>query len=109
VDELAALSKAGGRVSTCLALSFWSYSSMPQEQRIVPLVLFKREPGQAVSTGSNAAWICVCRRVLPLIGRTGSLKGVAQATRVVCPDCGRGYFVVPDGDDQAAALEVREV
>jgi len=82
---------------------------MPQEQRIVPLVLFKREPGQAVSTGSNAAWICVCRRVLPLIGRTGSLKGVAQATRVVCPDCGRGYFVVPDGDDQAAALEVREV
>ena len=82
---------------------------MAQEQRIVPLVLFKREPGQAVSTGNNAAWICVCRRVLPLIGGAGSVKGVAEGTKVVCPDCGRGYFVVPDGYDRAKALEVREV
>ena len=97
------------RVSACPLLTFGSYRSMAQEQRIVPLVFFKREPGQAVSTGNNAAWICVCRRVLPLIGRTGLVKGVAEATRVVCPDCGRGYFVVPDGYDQAAAREVREV
>jgi hypothetical protein len=82
---------------------------MPQEQKIVPLVLFRREPGQAVATGNNAAWICVCRRALPLVGRSGSMKGVDLKTRVVCPDCGRRYFVVPDGKDGAAALEVREV
>lgn len=82
---------------------------MPQDQRVVPLVLFKREPGQAVATGNNAAWICVCRRALPLIGRTGSVKGVTETTRVYCPDCGRRYFVVPDGHDRGAACEVREV
>jgi hypothetical protein len=82
---------------------------MPQQQHIVPLVIFKREPGQAMATGDHAAWICVCRRALPLIGRTGALKGVIEATKVVCPDCGRGYIVVPDGHDQAAVREVREV
>jgi len=82
---------------------------MPQEQKVIRLVVFRREPGQAVSTGSSAAWICVCRRALPLVGCAGSVKGVDLRTRVDCPDCGRRYFVVPDSNRQAAALEVREV
>ena len=82
---------------------------MPQEQKIIPLVVFRRAPAQAVATGNNAAWICVCRRALPLIGRTGAVKGADAKTRVDCPECGRRYFVVPDGYDRAAAHEVREV
>jgi hypothetical protein len=48
-------------------------------------------------------------RELSLLGRSGSVKGAAENTRVDCPDCGRRYFVVPDGYDQAAAGEVTEV
>ena len=82
---------------------------MPQEQRLIPLVLFKREPGQAMATGNSAAWICVCRQPLPLLGHSGSLKGVAPDTRIDCPACGRRYFVVPDGKDRGPVLEVREI
>jgi DNA-directed RNA polymerase subunit RPC12/RpoP len=82
---------------------------MPQPQRTVPLILLRREPGLAVATGSSAAWTCVCRRSTPLIGCTGALKEITEPTRVVCPDCGRRYFVVPDGKDNGPALEVREV
>jgi len=28
---------------------------------------------------------------------------------LVCPDCGRRYFVVPDGKDRGPTLEVREI
>lgn len=80
-----------------------------QEQRLVPLVLKSGEVKQAVATGNNAAWRCPCGRVLPLVGRSGSVKGASENTKVECPSCGRAYFVVPDGYDQAGALEVREV
>jgi DNA-directed RNA polymerase subunit RPC12/RpoP len=46
---------------------------------------------------------------MPLIGRTGAIKGISEPTGVVCPDCGRRYFVVPDGKDKGPTLEVREV
>ena len=82
---------------------------VPQKQNIVPLVLFRRAPEQAMATGNNAAWTCVCRRALPLVGRSGSVEGVSQTSRVDCPDCGRRYFVVPDGPDGGGVLEVREV
>ena len=82
---------------------------MPQEQRLVPLILFKRAPGQAIASGNNAAWICACRRVLPLVGRSGWLTGAALDTRVDCPDCGRHYFVVPEGKDRGPVVEVREI
>lgn len=73
------------------------------------LMLKSGEVKQAVATGNNAAWLCPCGRGLPLVGRSGSVKGVSENTEVECPSCGRAYFVVPDGYDQAAALEVREV
>ena len=85
------------------------YPDMPQKQHVIPLVPFKREPGQAIATGNNAAWICICRRALPLLGCSGDPKGPTEKTRVDCPDCGRAYFVVPNGHAQTAALEVREV
>ena len=82
---------------------------MSQEQKLVPLILKTVENRQAVATGNNAAWPCPCGRALPLIGRSGQVKGVSENTRIECPNCGRAYFVVPDGYDQAAALEVLEI
>lgn len=82
---------------------------VPQEQRIVPLLFFRREPGQAVATGNHAAWICVCRRAMPLVGLSGFVNGPSQATLIQCPDCGRRYFVVPDGKDRGVVREVREI
>jgi hypothetical protein len=81
---------------------------MSQEQKIVPLILKTGETNKAAATGNNAAWLCSCGRALPLIGRSGSVKGVSDNTRVECPSCKRSYFVVPDGYDKAAAVEVRE-
>jgi hypothetical protein len=64
---------------------------------------------EAVATGNNAAWLCICGRALPLLGHSGSIKGVSEGTRIDCPDCHRGYFVVPEGKDLGAVKEVREV
>ena len=82
---------------------------VPQEQRIIPLVLFRRAPGQGVGTGDHAAWICVCRRGQPLIGRAGPAQGVLESAKIVCPDCGRAYVVVADEPNGKKATEVREV
>lgn len=82
---------------------------MPQQQKPIPLIMLNAQNRQAVSTGNNAAWLCICGRSLPLVGRSGSLKGVSEGTRIDCPDCRHRYFVVPEGKDQGAAKEVREV
>lgn len=82
---------------------------MPQEQRIVPLLIYRREPGQAVATGNTAAWICVCRKAMPLIGRVGSVKGFTGETTVICPDCNRRYFVVPEAADPSSVQAVQEI
>lgn len=82
---------------------------MSQEQRQIVLILASGEQKHAIATGNNAAWICVCGRVLPLLGCTGAVKGATDNTRVECPDCHRKYFVVPNGYDRASVLEVREI
>jgi hypothetical protein len=82
---------------------------MSQEQRQIPLRLASGEQKHAAAVGNNAAWFCICGRVLPLLGRSGAVKGAAENTRVDCPDCHRHYFVVPDGYNQAAAREVIEI
>jgi hypothetical protein len=86
-----------------------SIEIMPQEQRQIPLRLSNGVQKIAIAFGNNAAWLCICERMLPLLGRTGSVKGVAENTRIDCPDCERRYFVLPDGYDQAAAREVIEI
>jgi hypothetical protein len=81
---------------------------MPQEQRIIPLILSSHH-GQAVATGNNAAWHCECGRALPLLGRTGALATPSETMIVECQDCSRRYFVVPRDKNQGAAIEVREI
>jgi hypothetical protein len=82
---------------------------MPQQQRNIPLYLLNGELRAAIATGNNAAWLCCCERPVPLIGCSGSVKGVSEKTRVQCPDCGRSYFVVPAAHDRDRSIEVKEV
>lgn len=82
---------------------------MPQAQNGVPLVFQQGPAGLATATGNNAAWLCVCGRADPLVGRSGAVAGPTPGTEVVCPACKRRYFVRPDGYDQAAVLRVEEL
>ncbi len=81
---------------------------MPQKQKIVAVQFKDGKKSKAIATGNNAAWICACGRVDPLLGRSGAIKGVSDGFRIDCPDCARKYFVVPDGKDQGAVLKVIE-
>ena len=79
-----------------------------QQQHTVRLVLSDGSEREAAATGNNAAWLCVCGRKLPLVGRTGRKAHSADAFRVICPDCSRQYHVVPEDKDLGRVLEVRE-
>lgn len=82
---------------------------MPQEQRLIPLVRINTLDEQAVATGNNASWHCCCARELPLVGKSGQLKGPSENTCVICPDCDVRYFVEPDGGDYKRAAKVVEL
>ena len=82
---------------------------MPQKQKNVDLIFRAGSRGQAVATGNNAAWLCPCGRALPLVGRTGFLKGPSASMQVGCPDCQRQYFVRPKNKDQGPVLEVTKL
>jgi hypothetical protein len=82
---------------------------MPQEQRIVTLQFLNNDKGSAVATGNNAAWLCVCPRTVPLVGRSGKINGPSDGMRIECPDCRRSYFVFPDGRDYNRVLRVEEI
>lgn len=82
---------------------------MPQKQETVNLIFRDGTRGLAVATGNNAAWLCACKRILPLLGRTGSLKGSAASMQVNCPDCDRRYFVRPKNKHQGPVLEIIEL
>lgn len=79
-----------------------------QQQHTVRLVLNDGSQREAAATGNNAAWLCVCGRKLPLVGRTGHKGHSANAFRVICPDCSRQYHVVPEDKDLGRVFEVRE-
>jgi hypothetical protein len=79
---------------------------MSQEQRQVDLILKNGESRIAVATGNNASWHCHCDRELPLLGKSGQLKGHSDNTKVTCPNCGADYFVAPDGGDYKRATKV---
>ncbi len=81
---------------------------MPQELRIIPL-RGKHAISEAVATGNNAAWLCPCKRGLPLIGRSGLSRGITEGLTISCPDCQRKFFVVPDGKDYGSAIYVDEL
>ena len=58
--------------------------------------------GQATAEGNNAAWVCACGTMPPLLGRCYFQFG--HDCRTVCPACGRQYRVLAD-----ASKRTREV
>ena len=82
---------------------------MPQKQRIVEVELKSGEISKAIATGNNAAWMCVCGRKDPLLGRSGLVNRLENGFRVDCPNCRCSYYVIPDGKDQGAVLKILEV
>ena len=82
---------------------------MSQKQKIVQVELKNGKKSKAIATGNNAAWICKCKRNVPLLGRTGLVDRLADGFRVSCPDCACNYHVIPDGKDMGPVLKVIEV
>lgn len=82
---------------------------MPQEQRHIPCEFVGREPGVAIATGNNAAWLCRCGYAHPLVGRTGHQDRHPDSFSIVCPQCDRAYFVFPEDKDLGRAKQVVEV
>jgi hypothetical protein len=82
---------------------------MSQDQKKVQLVLSDGSIDEAAATGNNAALHCKCARKLPLLGRSGLVSGATDGYHVICPDCKRRYFVVPEGKNQGRVSRVEEV
>jgi len=82
---------------------------MGQEQRQIPCRFIGEDNGIAIATGNNAAWLCSCGYSLPLVGRTGYVEKHAEAFSVICPDCQRKFFVLPEDKDLGRAKVVTEV
>ncbi len=82
---------------------------MPEKQKVVEIKLKDGSISKGIATGNNAAWICVCGRTEPLLGQSGLMNGISGGVSINCPDCGRKYFVVPEGKDCAPVLEVIEI
>ena len=81
---------------------------MPQEQKTVRVKLKDGSISKGIATGKNAAWMCVCGRGEPLLGRSDFANRILDGSPVDCPDCRRKYFIVPDGEDQARVSEIVE-
>ena len=82
---------------------------MSQKQLVIPLSGLDGKERTAVATGNNAAWLCLCRRSLPLIGKSGDPKGPSEGTKIQCPDCNRTFFVVPKTTNLTSAVEVQQL
>ena len=84
---------------------------MPQIMRSIPLQLRDGPARGAVAVGNNAAWLCPCGHLMPLLGRTHDSPGEAPANYcVICHGCGRAYVVDPEDETpHGRAVQVREV
>jgi hypothetical protein len=70
LEELADHSKGEKKLQ-----SHSSQRSMPsQQQRLVKLILLDGAEKEAVATGNNAAWLCVCGRKLPWSAELGDKR-----------------------------------
>lgn len=81
---------------------------MPPKQKIVQVKLKDGSISKGIATGTNAAWLCVCGRTEPLLGKSGVVDG-GSGLHVECPDCKRKYVVMPDGRDFAPVLKIVEI
>lgn len=82
---------------------------MAQIRNIIPLVFQVAPQGEAIATGNNAAWHCICDKKPIQIGRTGLLGRITEGYVVECLECGARYFVEPRDHDQDVATRVIEI
>ncbi len=74
-----------------------------QKQKDIEVRMLDRSVRDGVATGNNAAWLCVCGREKPLIGRSFQNQGVQ------CPNCNKIYQISPEnGKDQGRVDYVQE-
>jgi len=59
---------------------------------IVPVNFLHGKKGKARAEGNNAAWICKCGDVIPLVGRC--YFQFDDTCFTVCPKCKRQYRVI---------------
>lgn len=90
---------------------------MAQIQVEIPLLLLPpASPNHAAATGNNAAWLCPCGRLEPLLGRSARgddvngifTPAITEAGIVRCPDCEHVYLVIGD-KSQGSAVSVQEL
>jgi hypothetical protein len=82
---------------------------MSQLQRTILVSFLDGSEKKAAATGNNAAWICCCANLLPLIGRTGKQRIITRGHVVVCPCCERSYYVLPEEKNYGRAAKVNEI
>ena len=69
-----------------------------------------RPPGRAYPVeGNRAMWRCVCQAGPTLHGASGSTAGPTRDSAIVCPGCGRVYFVIPMDRSHGPPIEVVEL
>lgn len=75
----------------------------------VPLRVIDHAPRKAAVNGETVAWRCVCVDATELSGRSGRVAGPSKDDVVLCPGCGRAYFVIPATVSNGAPVEVVEL
>ena len=78
----------------------------PLARGVIPLRVINRRASRAHVLGNCASWRCICGHPEALHGRSGRSGGPTPDTVVVCPQCGRVYFVIPTDRSFGPPIEV---
>lgn len=81
---------------------------MVQQHWDVPVKMLDGSIRHGVATGNCVAWLCTCKRELPLVGCTHRHHASKKKMVVKCPLCGKLYRVRPDVENYNVVGEIRE-
>lgn len=82
---------------------------MPHTLRKIPLRMMNRPPSVASVINTSATWRCACANPIALHGRSGRSSGPTPDTVVICDQCRRVYFVIPQDKSHGPPIEVVEL
>ncbi len=75
----------------------------------IPVRVMNRPVSRANVAGNVARWRCVCAGSSQLQGRSGDVSGPTLDSVVVCDQCGKVYFVIPETVSKGRPIEVVEL
>src|SRR5512135_132871 len=81
---------------------------MPQLQHDITVRFLDGSTAVGTRTGNNAAWLCSCGYLKPLVGFSSAGPQPGDNTIVICPSCGR-RFQVDAPTDRAVPTGVKEI